>query len=434
MVYQSGAVNVRRVATRVPPFSAAYLTACVTSELDYMRVGILTQYYLPEMGAPPARLSELAAHLRKHGHDVIVLCAMPNYPQGRVYPGYGGFVVQEQRDGVDVVRSWIWPTKSKAFAPRTFSYLSFVASSLMVGALRLPRLDLLITESPPLLLGGSGYLLSRLKRARWVFNVSDLWPESAIELSVLGNGTATKLAYALEAFCYRRAWRVSCQSDEIRSSIDERFPEARTLGFFNGVDTERFSPAHRSDEVRRGLAGDSDVVALYAGLHGIAQGLDQVLAAAGNLRHENFRLVLIGDGPEKDALLKGAEARELRNVTFLPPQSRDEIPAFLASADLAVVPLAKRLRGAVPSKLYEAMASGLPVVLVAEGEPAEIVRSTCSGIVVPPGDIAGLTAAFRRLVNSGEERFRLGSAGRAAALERFDRRRLCEGFINALQQ
>jgi glycosyltransferase involved in cell wall biosynthesis len=398
-----------------------------------MRVGILTQYYPPEMGAPQARLSELATRLREHGHDVVVLSAMPNYPRGRVYPGYRGFVVQEEENGVGVVRAWIWPTTSTALIPRTASYLSFVASSFLVGSRRLPKLDVLITESPPLLLGISGFLLSRLKRARWVFNVSDLWPESAVVLGVLGEGAATRLAYRLEAFCYRRAWRVSCQSREIRASIDRRFPEVQTLPFFNGVDVERFSPDRRSDEVRRELGGNARSLALYAGLHGIAQGLDQLLAAAAKLEDEDLQLVLIGDGPEKTALLEEAKARQLRNVTFLPPQPRDAMSTLLASADIAVVPLKMRIPGAVPSKLYEAMASGLPVVLAAEGEAAEIVQSGRSGIVVTPGDVDGLANALRRLARSADERLRLGAAGRAMAVERFQRRRLSDDFIQALK-
>jgi glycosyltransferase involved in cell wall biosynthesis len=302
-----------------------------------------------------------------------------------------------------------------------------------VGALRLPRLDVLITESPPLVLGISGFVLSRLKRARFVFNVSDLWPESAVVLDVLREGRVASLAYRLEAFCYRHAWRVSGQSREILESITRRYPETETVAFFNGVDTDRFSPEQRSDAVRRELAGGAGAVALYAGLHGIAQGLDQVLAAAEKLRDEDLRFVLVGDGPEKPALLDLARARELRNVTFLPPQAKEAMPALLASADVALVSLKSRIPGAVPSKLYEAMASGLPVVLIADGEPAAILRSAQAGIVVTPGHVDGVADAVRRMAGSPAERGRFGSAGRAAAVERFDRRPLCDAFIEALE-
>jgi glycosyltransferase involved in cell wall biosynthesis len=140
----------------------------------------------------------------------------------------------------------------------------------------------------------------------------------------------------------------------------------------------------------------------------------------------------VGDGPEKEALVDSSSRRRLRNVTFLEPQPKEAMPALLASADIAVVALRTRLPGAVPSKLYEAMASGLPVVLVAEGEPAEILRATNAGIAVNPGDIDGLARALRRLARSDGDRARLGAAGRAAAVERFDRRPILDRFIEEL--
>ena len=397
-----------------------------------MRIGILTQYYPPEMGAPQARLSELAARLAELGHETVVLTALPNYPQGRIYQGYRRLFVRERQGDVSVLRTPIWPTKSVSLIPRTASYVSFALSSLAIGALRLPRVDVLITESPPLPLGLTGFLLSRLKRARWVFNVSDLWPETAIALGSLGDGRLTRLAYWLEAFCYRRASAVSCQSREIEQSINERFPQVRTISFVNGTDTDRFSPARRSETFWRDLVGDGRSVAVYAGLHGACQGLDQLIDAAERLQDDRLRLVFVGDGPEKEALIESSERRRLANVTFLEPQPKDAIPALLASADIALVPLRTRLKGAVPSKLYEAMASGLPVVLVAEGEPAEIVRATNAGITVAPGDIEGLAAALQRLAGSEGEREELGAAAREAAVEQFDRRPILDRFIDAL--
>jgi colanic acid biosynthesis glycosyl transferase WcaI len=370
-----------------------------------VRVGILTQYYPPEMGAPQARLSELAARLAELGHETLVLTALPNYPQGRIHEGYRRLLVSEQQGDVSVLRTPIWPTKSVSLIPRTASYLSFALSSLVVGAVRLPRLDVLITESPPLPLGLTGFLLSRLKRARWVFNVSDLWPETAIALGSLGNGRLTRLAYRLEAF-----------------------------SFVNGTDTDRFSPARRSETFWQDRVGDDRTIAVYAGLHGACQGLDQLIEAAEELQDDRLRLVLVGDGPEKEALVESAGRRRLGNVTFLEPQPKDAVPALLASADIAVVPLRTRLPGAVPSKLYEAMASGLPVVLVAEGEPAEILRSTKAGIAVSPGDVKGLADALRRLAESEDERDELGAAARAAAVERFDRRPIVDRFIDELKR
>src|SRR5688572_29022902 len=150
-----------------------------------MHFVIHTQYYPPETGAPQARLSALARGLAEAGHRVTVLTAMPNYPRGVIHKGYGGWVKMEERDGVHILRAWIYPTQSTVIVPRLLNYFSFVFSSFWVGLIHLNAPDIIFTESPPLFLGISGYLLSLFKSSRWMFNVSDLWPESAVRLGVV---------------------------------------------------------------------------------------------------------------------------------------------------------------------------------------------------------------------------------------------------------
>ena len=398
-----------------------------------MRFAILSQYYPPEMGAPQARLSELAARFVDRGHEVWVLTAMPNYPRGRIDPGYRGLLRREERGGVRVVRTAIYPTKSVRMVRRMTSYLSFVASSAILGAVALPKVDYLLTESPPLFLGLSGALLSRLKGARWIFNVADLWPEGAVEMGIVKDGPALRAARALEAFCYRRAWLVSGQSRGILDNIESRFPEVKTHHLSNGVDTELFHPGVAPARQRLGLGGEGRSVAVYAGLHGIAQGLGQVLDAAAELPEAPLDVVLVGDGPEKEQLVARARELELAHVRFPDPLPREAMPELLASADVAIACLARPLLGAVPSKIYEAMGAGRPLVLVAEGEPAAIVRQAGAGLIVAPGDVAGLAAALKRLAESPEERREMGRRGRRAAEERFDRRRICDRFIDLLE-
>lgn len=399
-----------------------------------MKFIIHTQYYPPETGAPQARLSELAEGLVQHGHEVSVLTAIPNYPTGRFYPGYAGFLRRERINDVRVTHSWMYPTKKVGMLPRLSSYFSFVFSSLFSGAALLPRADFLLTESPPLFLGMAGYLLSRMKRARWIFNVSDLWPESAVRLGVVGDGLSLTMAESLEAFCYRKAWLVTGQSREILQGVQERTPCARTYHFSNGVDVSRFSPELRSETLHRDLGDGAECVAVYAGLHGIAQGLDQILEAAERLQHLRGRLkiVFIGDGPEKEQLVE--RSRGLHMLKFLPPRLKKEVPELLASADIALVPLKKYIPGAVPSKIYESMASGLPVVLVADGEAAKILAEAGAGIAVPPGSVDGIAEALDRLTRDAVLRRELGENGRAAAGDRFDRRRIIRSFLGFLEE
>jgi glycosyltransferase involved in cell wall biosynthesis len=400
-----------------------------------MKIGILTQYYEPEIGAPQARLSALANALVERGHEVYVLTGMPSYPTGRVYSGYGGAFRRETLKGVRVFRSYIYATKSVGMAKRLANYFSFVLSSAVAGCVCLPRLDCLITESPPLFLGMTGYVLSRLKGARWVFNVSDLWPESAARLGAVGNGRALRLAYGLEAFCYRKAWLVTGQSTEIVQNINERFPEVNTLHLSNGVDTDRFTPAKRDEALRRRLVGEGTCLAMYAGLYGIAQGLERVLDAAAAVSDMvNLKFVFVGDGPEKEKLIERSRELGLRNVRFEPPAPSAEMPALVASADIALVPLKTHLPGAVPSKLYEAMASGRPVLLAANGEAAIIVREHGAGIAVEPGDSGAMAAALRLLSTDLGGQQQMGSAGRRAAVQLFDRRTVVNGFINYLEK
>jgi glycosyltransferase involved in cell wall biosynthesis len=399
-----------------------------------MRVTVLTQYYPPEIGAPQRRLAQLVEGLVARGHDVVVLTAMPNYPTGKIADGYGGAVREEMRGGARVVRTWIYPTQSAGMVKRLASYFSFVCSSLVVGLARLPRCDYLLTESPPLFLGMAGYVLSRAKGARRVFNVSDLWPESAVRIGALKPGWGLRVSERLERFCYEKAWLVSGQSASIVENIRARFPGVRTYLFSNGVDTSQFSPARRGERFT-GERKEGRVVALYAGLHGLAQGLEQVLEAAALLGDGlNAEIFFVGDGPTKRELVRRAENQGLERVHFLEAAPADEMPGWVASADIALVPLKDYIPGAVPSKLYEAMASGTAVLLVASGEPAELVRRFDAGVVVAPKDTAGLARALETLAREEGARKRMGENGRRAAEAYYDRRALVERFVKYLEE
>lgn len=400
-----------------------------------MKFAILSQYYPPEVGAPQARLSELATALIRRGHQVIVLTTMPSYPVGRIYEGYHGLYRREQRDGVNVIRTLVYPTQSASLIRRLANYFSFVTSSSVLGAFLLARPDYLLVESPPLFLGLAGLWLSWLKGARLIFNVSDLWPQSVVDLGMLRKDSfAYRISAKLEALFYRNAWLVTGQSKSILANINERFPDCPTFHLLNGVDTTRFKPERRTEAARSILSHNGSCVALYAGLHGLAQGLDQVLAAAEIMGEgSQVEFVLIGDGPEKKRLVKEARDRSIANVAFLEMSAAKDIPALLASADVALVTLKTYISGAVPSKLYEAMASGLPVVLVADGEAAEIVRHHNVGITVRPGDVHGLIKALQALINDPTLRRRLGENGRRVAEKYFDRTIIADRFIDHLE-
>jgi len=310
------------------------------------------------------------------------------------------------------------------------NYFSFVFSSMFIGGWYIKSCDYFLTESPPLFLGIAGFILSRWKHARWIFNVSDLWPESAVRLGLIQDGFALRISQYLEAFCYRKAWRVSGQSQSILLDIQNRFPTVNIIHFSNGVDTTIFSPDSNSQQgVQFPAKTKLKIIFLYAGLHGLAQGLDQILDAFKKLEHlQDICLILIGDGPEKKSLIKKTSELGLHNIFFLDPVLHKYIPNALASADICIIPLKKFIPGAVPSKLYEAMASGKPVLMIAEGEPAEIVDKYRAGLVAKPGDIEGISLAIQQLANDPELRQEMGVLGRKAAVEHFDRKKIIYQF------
>jgi len=394
-----------------------------------LRILLHTQYYPPEIGAPQNRLADLAQVLMERGFIVSVLTAFPNYPIGKLYPGYKGVFRKEHLNGVTIYRSLIIPSKSASFPSRMLNYFSFLASSLIFG-LTLPRQDVLITESPPLFLGFSSYIISRAKRAKWIFNVADLWPASVVELGLLReNSTLHRLSRRLESFFYRKAWLVTGQSMSILEDIHSRFPEVMTYHLSNGVDPSKYEPLQNKQNEEL----EERIKIVYAGLHGIAQGLEQIVDLAKELKDDKKTFFeLYGDGPEKETLIALAAQYALTNLVFHDPVPKDTVAELLAQADILLVPLKTHLTGAVPSKLYEAMAAGKPVILIAEGEAARIVNESNCGIAVHPGDLQELVNATRHLAGNPMTRIEMGKNGRKTVYENYNRKNIMNGFVTFL--
>ena len=222
------------------------------------------------------------------------------------------------------------------------------------------------------------------------------------------------------------------QSKEIVAEIRRQVPSGRVYHLSNGVDVTSFHPKKRDEGIRQHYLRDGEVGFVYAGLHGFFQGLDQIIAAADRLREEPIRFLLFGDGPEKEAVVEMARDRQLTNVDFFAPVAKEHVASILASMDVAVIPLRKAIRGSVPSKIYEAMASSIAVLLVANGEAREIVEKTRAGIAVDPGDSDGLIRAIRELASQPTECGRMGHAGRIVAENLYDRIKIAEKFEGVL--
>lgn len=404
-----------------------------------MKITILTQYFPPEVGAPQNRLFELALRLKKSGADVTVLTAMPNYPHMKVQEGYRGkWKMVEEIEGIKIIRSWIFVPQSKSIVPRLLNYFSFVFSSFWVGTARLHRSDWLICESPPLFLGISAFFLSRFKRAKLIFNVSDLWPESAEKLGLVTNRFLLRLSTWLEEFMYRKSALVTGQTQGIVADIKKRFPNKTVYWLPNGVDTKFYNPAedHGAWRSKNGFAKD-DLLLLYAGIIGHAQGLD-IFLQAGELLKDNPRakFILLGEGPEKKRLVEEKEKLGLANVFFFPAVSKKEMPEIVAASDAAVVPLKKLdlFKGAIPSKIFENLAMKKPVLLGVDGEAKTLfIEEGKAGLFFEPENAVALADCVRQLLNNPALVAELGANGRKYVEEKFERDKIANGFRQLLE-
>ena len=387
---------------------------------SHRRVLFLTQYFPPETGAPQARLYELAVCLIARGWTVEVLTALPSYPTGRTYDGYRRRVsLVEDMDGIRVVRTPLFPTKSASTILRLTNYLSFVASSVVLGAWRVGRPRVIVCESPPLFLGLAAAFLKRLFRCRLVFNVSDLWPDSALNLGLYREGLAVRMARRLELFCYTNADLVTGQSPEIAQELALRHPKGRASLLPNGCDCDLFRPHVDVDPASSDEALDALVLG-YAGLLGVAQGVGILLDVGEMLKHERVQIRIAGEGPERQMIETELKRRRLTNVSFIGHIPREKMPEVVSSFDLAFIPLRYRIPGAVPSKLYEAMACGVPVLFAADGDGRDLVERADSGIIVQY-DAGSIATGVRRLLDDPAERSRLGQNGRSFVLKNHHR-------------
>jgi glycosyltransferase involved in cell wall biosynthesis len=307
--------------------------------------------------------------------------------------------------------------------------LSFALVSLLGGLVTGPC-DVLIVDSPPLILGLPGYLLSRTKRTRFVFNVADLWPESAVALGVIRNRMAIAVAKRTESFIYRKAHLITAVTRTIRSELIRRgLPETKVAHVPNGVDTELFQPGPSDEEVRRSWNADKRHVVLYAGNIGLAQGLGTVLDAAKLLCEESdVHFVLVGEGGDKQRLLDRARLENIRNVVFMPSRPHSNMPAIINSADAVVVLLRahKLFEGALPSKIYEAMACEKPLLLGAKGEAARMINDAEAGTVVEPEQAQSLADAVLKLKQQQERALEMGKSGRRFAVKHMGRTAIVE--------
>jgi glycosyltransferase involved in cell wall biosynthesis len=406
-----------------------------------MRIVYLSQYFPPEIGAPAARVFELSREWVKAGHQVSVVTGFPNHPTGIVPEAYRGRVVdRESVEGIDVYRNWTLAVPNKSLPLRVASQLSFPISIMGMGLPRVPKPDVVIATSPSIFTSASGLVFSRVWRVPFIFEVRDLWPQLFIEMGMIRNRALIKVLEAAEFFQYRQARKIVVVTDSFRSILIGRGVPAEKLEVIpNGVDLTLF----REDTVgaatvreEHGL-GDRFVVA-YIGTHGLLHGLSSVLAAADRLRgRDDIRFLFVGHGHERDALIAKAAQMQLHNVVFVPGQPRERIPAFVSAADACLVALRQQpflSENFVPSKIFEYLGCGRPVLASLAGEAAALIVRAGAGTAVAPEDPVALAEAVSALAADRPATRAMGERGLRFVRAHYDRAALARRYLEVLAQ
>lgn len=401
------------------------------------RLLLLTQYFEPEVGAPQVRLASFVSELTKRGIEVEVVTALPNHPEGRIQPAYRRrAAVTERRHGAVVRRVWMLAA-SGAGLRRMLSYLSFTATSVL-GIVRCRRPDVIVVESPPPFLFLPARMAGLLWRRPVLFNVADLWPDSALKLGLLRDGPVVRLLLWFESWVYRRSSGVIAVTEGLRQVLtgEKGVPPEKVSFLPNGVDTELFAPRPPDEATGRRYAPGGERVIVYAGTVGFAHGVEVAVDAMALVapRHPDAKLLIVGAGSG----LAAVEARIARhpeaNVELVPPVQPDEVARLynVAVAGLSTLRDSELFEGTRPSKVFPVMASGKPVLYSGAGEGARLVEEHGVGIVCPPEDAPALAEAICRVLEDDVAARDMGERGRKLAMSEFSWEALIDSWLTQL--
>jgi glycosyltransferase involved in cell wall biosynthesis len=402
-----------------------------------MNIGYYSHYFVPEIGAPSARIHDFATEWIAVGDRVQVVTCLPNHPTGRLYPGYEKRLYQwESIDGIDVHRVWSYITPNKGFVKKTIGHVSFLPSAILARRRMKALPDVFVGTSPTFFAAMAAERAARTSRRPFIMEVRDLWPAIFVELGVLKNRTIIRTLERLELLLYRRASRVVTVTEGFRRDLINRgVPEWKVKTITNGANVDFWQDVGEGGALRSRLGIRDEYVVLYIGAHGISQALASVLRTAARLRdRHDIRFVFVGEGAEKEQLVRFASDENLANVTFIDPVGKEDVRAFYSMADVCLVPLRNipLFSTFIPSKMFEILAVGRPIIGSVAGEAAEILDRSGGAVIVPPEDDDALATAIVNLQADPQRRASMGERGRAFVVDHYSRRALAARYRDVM--
>jgi len=402
-----------------------------------MKVLFLADNFAPEKNAQASRVYERACYWVRWGHEVTAITCAPNFPEGKVYDGFQNrWYGVSELSGIRVVRVKTFIASNSGTVRRILDYLSFMVTAFVAGLFQ-PKPDLIAVTSPQFFAAVGACALAWIRRVPFVLELGDLWPDSIVAVGAMKKGFGLHMLEKVELFMYRRAERIIPLTNSFkRNLIGRGVPECKIDVVINGVDLSRYAPRPRNLDLAEewGIAPGEFVVA-YVGTHGMAHALGNVLDAA---EHTNGRIrwLLVGAGAERENLVADANRRRLSNLTMIGAQPKERMPDVWSLSDVALVHLRDTplFESVIPSKIFEAMGMGLPILLACPtGEASQIVQESGAGICIRPEDPEALAAAAELLSGNPELTRKFASRSLASA-PHYSRERQARDYMAALEK
>ena len=405
-----------------------------------MHILFLTDNFPPEVNAPASRTFEHCREWVRSGCKVTIITCAPNFPRGRVFDGYRNRLWQEEdKDGIRVIRVWSYITANEGFLLRILDYISYMITASF-ASLFVRKVDVVVGTSPQFFTACAAFFVGTMKRRPWVFELRDIWPESIRAVGAMQDSAALRFLEKVELFLYRKSKMIVAVTNAFRNNLVKRGIDPDKIKVItNGADTGRFKPREKDAALVAEFGLEGKFVVGYVGTHGMAHALGTLLDAARLCRARDaadtqIQFILLGVGSEKAGLVQRAREEGLDNVIFIDSVAKDQVARYWSLLDASIIHLKRTelFRTVIPSKLFESMAMGIPVLLGVEGESADIVKRETVGIAFQPENPEELSQAVMTLADDAALRQTLSRNGTTAA-HQFDRSVLARNMLELLQ-
>ncbi|MHB0956090.1 MAG: glycosyltransferase family 4 protein [Pirellulaceae bacterium] len=407
-----------------------------------MKILIVHQYFLGKDDAGGSRWNQFAKYWADAGHEITILAGTVHYNSGEKPAQYRGkFVVREDvQPGVTVYRCYVSESYNKSFAGRAWAYLSFAVSSTYAGLFKADRPDVILATSPPLTVAMTMSWLKFWRRRPAVFEVRDLWPESALDTGVIQPGRLADMLFRLERKAYRRADWINVLTPAFEQAlVEKKHVDPTKISMIpNGADLDIMIPGERDNQVRRELGLNGKFVVSYFGAHGRANRVGQLLDVAEKLKSSapDVRIMLVGDGMEKSQLVEDARRRELDNVIFVDSVAKERVCDYINASDVCTAVLMRNdtFKTVYPNKVFDYMSCRRPIIIAIDGVARKLVEDAGAGYFAEPEDPAAFVDVLLKLKDEPEARQRMGESGYRYAAEHYSRKAMAQKYLEVLER